>query len=98
MDDYDPVTLFTDAEQFRSSRFGQHYLTKLKADRAAFLAATQDETLSDSQRAHAGSKAALTQRYLTYFQNVETTVKDKGILERLREGWLKRKGGGTKDV
>ena len=93
-DEYDPVTLFTDAEQFRTSRYGKHYLAKLEADRAAFLAQTQDESLSDSQRAHAGSKAALTQRYLTYFQTVETTVKDKGMLERLREGWLKRKGGG----
>jgi hypothetical protein len=93
-EEYDPVTLFTDAEQFRTSRYGQHYLAKLEADRALFLAQTQDESLSDSQRAHAGSKAALTQRYLTYFETVEKTVKDKGMLERLREGWLKRKGGG----
>jgi ribosomal protein S12 methylthiotransferase accessory factor YcaO len=90
-DEYDAIALFHDADEFRQSRFGKHYLARLEAARGRYLAQTQDDSLNDSQRAHAGSKAAVVSEELAYFQTVEATVNDKSLLERLREGIKKRK-------
>lgn len=90
MTDYDPATIASDATAFAESRFGKHYLQRLTEAKERALRAAMNVELTDSQRAHAGTEAAVYEAEFGYFQTAQTITKDSSMLKRLRDGFQKR--------
>lgn len=91
--EYDGIALAHDATEFAESRFGQHYLTRIEGFRQSYLAQTQNEGLSDSQRAHAGSRAAVVADEIAYFQTAKTITSDPSLIKRIRDNLEKKLKG-----
>lgn len=84
MDSYDPVQLVYDANEFADSKFGQHYLDRLRDAKQRELDAATDRRRTDSERAHAGTAAATVQAELDYFATARTVEETPSLLKRLR--------------
>ena len=84
MDNYDTIQLVNDATTFADSKFGQHYLVRLRKALKRHLDAAMDTKLSDSQRAHAATKAATVQSELEYFEIAKSVQETPSLLDRLR--------------
>jgi hypothetical protein len=95
---YDPVQLVQDATKFARSRFGRHYMKRLDDRSASFLANTTDMRLTNEERANYGLRAAEIAAEIDYFRTAQATVANPSLLERLRQGFKKRKEAEKEDV
>ncbi|MCA1565830.1 MAG: hypothetical protein LC803_09370 [Acidobacteria bacterium] len=89
----EPLQLVYDANEFANSRFGQHYLNRLVQAKEREMRMAMDARLTDSQRAHAASRAATVQAELDYFETAKTVRETPSLLNRLR-----RKLTGEEDI
>lgn len=90
MSEYDPIQLTADAVKFANSRFGRHYLARLKAAKTRYLADAMNDTLTDSARAHAGTKAATVALEIDYFTTAKTVQDDSNLLKRMSDNFRRR--------
>lgn len=95
MNEYDPVLLTRDAVKFAQSKFGRHYLKKLRTMTADYSNSAKDRRLSNEQRGEFGLRAAEIDDLLAYFKTAQTIAESPDLLTRLREGFKKRVGGQT---
>lgn len=90
MEDYSSEEKNQDAIAFMQSRFGKHYIARLKARKARALEIVTNYELNDSYRAHAGTEIATVQKELNYFKTHQAIAQDPSFMERLREKFSKK--------
>lgn len=93
--DYNALELSQDAVKFAGSRFGKHYLSRLKKLREGHLAHAMDMALTDSYRANSASKASAVDAEIEFFQIAQTIQNTPSLLKRLRDKLMPKE---VKDV
>ncbi|MFE7720102.1 hypothetical protein ACFU44_13795 [Nocardia rhizosphaerihabitans] len=91
-DTYSPMDITNDAADFAKTRFGQHYLDRLRDDRQRNIDTATRRDLTDSYRAHAMTAVNQIDRELDYFSTAEKISNDPTLMQKLRDGFLKRIG------
>jgi hypothetical protein len=87
-----------DAVQFATSRFGLHYLGRLRSAYDRCMTDVLNVALTDSYRANRASQAQAIQAELDYFTTAEATVRNPSLMERLRAAVTKKKEAETPDI
>lgn len=82
---YNPIDLANDASQFAVSRFGQHYLDRLRTAKERELKKAMDSSFNDSYRAHAATKASAVQDELDYFDIAKGFKNSPELIKRLSD-------------
>ena len=90
MPKYEPIEISADATEFANSRFGNHYLARLKSSKKRHLDAAMNITFTDSYRAHRASKAAALTSEIEYFKIAQTIQETPSLLNRLRKKWMSK--------
>lgn len=90
MSEYDPIQLTADAAKFANSRFGKHYLARLEAAKARFLDEAMNDELTDTQRAHAATKAHTVKLEIDYFATATAVQEDAKLLKRMSDNFRRR--------
>jgi hypothetical protein len=89
---YGTVEIVHDATTFAASRFGQHYLDRLKTKKDDALNAAMNLSYTDSFRSHSATVAKSVQDELDYFDAVQR-IKNKPALMKTLADRLKVKRG-----
>jgi hypothetical protein len=87
---YDPVKLAQDATAFADSDFGAHYLARLISLRNDQYAIVRSDKYTDSQRAHAGTRADVLSGEIEYFNTARTIQSDQSLIQRVRTNFERR--------
>lgn len=93
--DYRTVDIARDAAAFANSRFGKHYLKRLKKSHARALRVTLDKSYSDSYRANSASEAAVYASELEYFEIAHSIASNPSLVRRLAAKFIGKEGGDT---
>jgi len=92
-EDYPSLDIAQDAIAFARSKFGQHYLMRLKKKQAKYIEIVTDDSYTDSYRNSAGSKLSVVRSEIDYFRTAQTIVSTPSLLEKLKakaKGAIKR--------
>ena len=96
-DEYTTLQKAQDAREFAESRFGKHYIARLKSLRADALTAAQDISYTDSFRAHKATQASVLSQEIEYFRIAQVIQKNPSMMAKLKER-IVRKEVGDSDV
>lgn len=94
---YDALTLSEDAQRFARSRFGRHYIKRLKKLRESHLDAAMSMEYTDSFRANSASKAAAIGAEIEFFKIAQTIQSTPSLRQKLVEK-MKKGGKSNKTV
>ena len=89
---YDSASVAQDAAAFMSSRFGQHYLARLKKLKTKALDDAMNSKLKDSYRLHQSTRADVYDRELAYFATASSITSNPDLMTRLKKS-VKQKLG-----
>lgn len=84
MSDYTSEQITLDAVAFSESRFGRHYITRLRKAQQRAREDAENLELTDSYRANRSSQAAAVQAELGYFETAKTVATNPDYMDRLR--------------
>lgn len=83
--EYGTVEIVHDATTFAASRFGQHYLDRLKDKKADALNVAMDMSFNDSFRAHSATVAKSVQDELDYFDGLQRIKNKPATMKKLAD-------------
>lgn len=92
---YSPVDIAKDAVRFSESPFGKHYMKRLEAVRDDYQTKATDRRFTNEERGLFGLLAAETADHLGYFETARTITRDPALIKKLKDGFKKRKKGGS---
>lgn len=98
MSDYTGEQITRDAVAFAESRFGKHYLRRLKSARQRALEEAEDLTFTDSYRANRASQAAAVRAEIDYFATAKKIKNDPKLMRKLIEAARNRKQKEEPDI